>query len=197
MTVCVGVPDSVNGRGARHSLSLGLARSNREPRAARGGYRSPRGGTRSAPRGVEPTPQQSGRHALAKCRDCGEVFVYLRTGSPRLLCDECRRESDRRRKREEFVRRRRRESFYDIEKAIKNAKDGQVIALGKNIAANGADRIKVDGSKAITIDSKTGKVTVKRGLKKGTYKVSVKVNAAGNSNYDKSFKTGTFTVKVI
>ncbi|MBQ6914504.1 MAG: InlB B-repeat-containing protein, partial [Kiritimatiellae bacterium] len=29
------------GEDARHSLSLGLARSNREPRAARGGYRSP------------------------------------------------------------------------------------------------------------------------------------------------------------
>ena len=39
-----------------------------------------------------------------------------------------------------------------LQKAVKDAKSGQVIALGNNISANGADRIKVDGSKAITID---------------------------------------------
>ncbi len=38
-----------------------------------------------------------------------------------------------------------------LQKAVRDAKDGQVIALGKNIAANGAGRIKVDG-KTITID---------------------------------------------
>ena len=39
-----------------------------------------------------------------------------------------------------------------------------------------------------------GKVTVKKGLKKGTYKVKVK--AAGNKNYKAATKTVTFKIKV-
>ena len=51
--------------------------------------------------------------------------------------------------------------------------------------------------KHFKINKTTGKVTVMKGLKKGTYKVKVKVKAAGNSNYKASaVKTVTFTVKV-
>ena len=43
----------------------------------------------------------------------------------------------------------------------------------------------------------TGKVTVKKGLKKGTYNVKVKVKALGNNNYKASVtKTVTFKVKI-
>lgn len=56
---------------------------------------------------------------------------------------------------------------------------------------------KVSGDKKITINRKTGKVTVKKGLKKGTYKVKVTVKAAGNANYKASaYKPVTFTIKV-
>ncbi len=56
---------------------------------------------------------------------------------------------------------------------------------------------KKSGSKKIAIAGKTGKVTVKKGLKKGTYKIRVKVRAAGNANYKaSSWKTVTFKVKV-
>ena len=56
---------------------------------------------------------------------------------------------------------------------------------------------KVSGNKKITINKKTGKVTVKKGLKKGTYKVKVKVRAAGNSIYAASaWKAVTFRIKV-
>lgn len=56
---------------------------------------------------------------------------------------------------------------------------------------------KASGSSKITIAKKTGKVTVKKGLKKGTYKVKVKIKAAGNTNYKASaVKTVTFKVKV-
>ena len=54
---------------------------------------------------------------------------------------------------------------------------------------------KVKGSKKIAI-AKDGKVTVKKGIKKGTYKVKVKVIAAGNANYKKRTRTVTFKVKV-
>ena len=56
---------------------------------------------------------------------------------------------------------------------------------------------KASGNKKITINKKTGKVTIKKGLKKGTYKVKVKVKAAGTANYKASpAKTVTFTIKV-
>lgn len=56
---------------------------------------------------------------------------------------------------------------------------------------------KTSGNKKISINKKTGKVNVKKGLKKGTYKVKVRVKALGNANYKASgVKTVTFTVKV-
>ena len=56
---------------------------------------------------------------------------------------------------------------------------------------------KVKGNKKISINKKTGKVTIKKGLKKGTYKVKVKIKANGNANYLASaFKTVTFKIKV-
>ena len=41
-----------------------------------------------------------------------------------------------------------------------------------------------------------GKITVKKGMAKGTYKVKIKVTAAGNNNYNKVTKTITVTVNV-
>ena len=56
---------------------------------------------------------------------------------------------------------------------------------------------KVSGNKKITINKTNGKVTVKKGLRKGTYKVKVKVKAAGNTNFKASAsKTVTFIIKV-
>ena len=56
---------------------------------------------------------------------------------------------------------------------------------------------KSSGNKKITINKKTGKVTVKKGLKKGTYKVKMKIKAAGNANYKaSSYKTVTFKIQV-
>ena len=54
---------------------------------------------------------------------------------------------------------------------------------------------KASGNKKITV-SKTGKVTVKKGLKKGTYKVKVKVTAAGDQYYEAATKTVTYKVRV-
>lgn len=56
---------------------------------------------------------------------------------------------------------------------------------------------KISGNKKITINKKTGKVAIKKGLKKGTYKIKVKVKAAGNTNYKASaWKVLTFKVKI-
>lgn len=50
--------------------------------------------------------------------------------------------------------------------------------------------------KALKINANTGKITVKKKTKKGTYKVKVKVNAAGNSVYQPASKTVQVTIKV-
>ena len=74
-----------------------------------------------------------------------------------------------------------------VTKVIKFTKKGQ----GK------LTYIKASGNKKITISKTTGKVTVKKGLKKGTYKIKVNAKAAGNANYNASaVKAVTFKVKV-
>ena len=54
---------------------------------------------------------------------------------------------------------------------------------------------KLSGNKKISV-SKAGKVTVKKGLKKGIYTVKVRVTDAGNRNYLKKTQTVTLKVKV-
>ena len=54
---------------------------------------------------------------------------------------------------------------------------------------------KSSGNSKITVSS-AGKITVKKGLKKGTYTVKVKVSAAGNATYTAATKTATVTIKV-
>ncbi|MDO4860664.1 MAG: hypothetical protein Q4A48_06540, partial [Bacillota bacterium] len=56
---------------------------------------------------------------------------------------------------------------------------------------------KVKGNGKITVNAKTGKITVKKGLKKGTYKVEIKVTAKGNALYGAGSKTPTVTIKVV
>lgn len=85
-------------------------------------------------------------------------------------------------------------------KAVK--KKTQTLAVSKVMSFTNAGQgsktyVKASGNKKITINKTTGKVTVNKGLKKGTYKVKVKVQAAGNANYKKSaVKIVTFIVIV-
>ena len=56
---------------------------------------------------------------------------------------------------------------------------------------------KASGDKKITINKKTGNITVKKGLKKGkTYSLKVKVSAAGNTAYKAGSKTVTVKIKI-
>ena len=55
---------------------------------------------------------------------------------------------------------------------------------------------KAGGTGRITIAS-SGKVTVKKGLKRGrTYSVKVKVTAKGNTNYRSKAKTVTLKIRI-
>ncbi len=50
--------------------------------------------------------------------------------------------------------------------------------------------------KYFTIKAKSGLITVKKGLRKGTYKLRIKVTAAGTTKYKSGSKTVTLTIKV-
>jgi len=47
-----------------------------------------------------------------------------------------------------------------------------------------------------TVNKKTGKITVKKNTKKGTYKVKIKVSAAGDATHNAAKKTVTVVIKV-
>ena len=86
-----------------------------------------------------------------------------------------------------------------VVKYKKLKKRNQTVKRAKALAVRNAQGAvtykKTKGNKKITV-AKNGKITVKKGLKKGTYKIKVKVTAAGNSNYNKATKTVTVTVRV-
>ena len=80
-------------------------------------------------------------------------------------------------------------------KYAKVKKKNQTVAAGKAFAVSKANGNvtyrKISGNKKITVSS-NGKITVRKGLKKGTYKVTVRVTASGTTVY----KAGTRLVKV-
>ena len=73
-----------------------------------------------------------------------------------------------------------------VGKVIKFTKKGQ----GKLTYA------KVSGNKKITINKKTGKVTVKKGIKKSFYTVTVDVSTKGNDSYSPATKSVTFYINI-
>ncbi len=83
-------------------------------------------------------------------------------------------------------------------KFVKLKKKNQTIALKKAMTVSNAQGTltfkKSKGNKKITV-AKNGKITVKKGLKKGTYTIKIKVTAAGNTEYNAAVKT--VTVKII
>ena len=50
--------------------------------------------------------------------------------------------------------------------------------------------------KNFSVNTKTGKIKVKKGMKKGTYTLKIKVGAAGNASYLPAKKTGKVKVKI-
>ena len=55
--------------------------------------------------------------------------------------------------------------------------------------------VKKSGSAKIKINRTSGKITVSKGLKKGTYTVKITVKAKGNANY-KASKAIPLTIKI-
>ena len=91
-------------------------------------------------------------------------------------------------------------------KYTKLKKKNQTIKRAKAITVKGkkgtltykktSGNTKASGGKKILVNKKTGNITVKKGLKKGTYKIRVKVTDSGDANYSKQTATATVTIKV-
>ena len=76
------------------------------------------------------------------------------------------------------------------------SKNVSVSAVTVSGAQGAVTYTKSSGNAKITVDSKTGKLTVKKGIKKSTYTVNVKVTAKGSTNYKSGTKTVAFKIKV-
>ena len=74
-------------------------------------------------------------------------------------------------------------------KAVTFAKKAQGSVAYKN-ASNSAVK------SAVSVNASTGQITVKKGVKKGTYTLQMTVNTAGNANYKAASKTVKVKVKV-
>ena len=85
-------------------------------------------------------------------------------------------------------------------KAIKKTdvnKKAQSFSLNASVNSNGKISYeKVSGSKQLSINKTTGKITVKKGTSTGTYKADIKLTAAAKGEYGTSAKTITITVNV-
>jgi hypothetical protein len=76
----------------------------------------------------------------------------------------------------------------------------RTIVRSKALAISGKKGLltykKAGGSKYLSIGKKTGKITVRRNTPCGTYKIKVKVRAAGNVNYKPATRTVVVKVRV-
>jgi hypothetical protein len=88
---------------------------------------------------------------------------------------------------------------YSGKKAIKKGKlkKNQTIAV-KAVADSGNEITfsATTADKKITVNSTTGKITVKKGLKKGTYKVEVTAKTVAGNGYKAAKATATYTIVV-
>lgn len=76
-------------------------------------------------------------------------------------------------------------------------KKSQVFTLGASTSSKGTlTYAKASGSSAFTVNRTNGKITVKKGLKKGTYKIKVKIYSKATTRYNAGSKTVLVTVKV-
>ena len=77
---------------------------------------------------------------------------------------------------------------------IKNNK-GKV-TYSKIKVLKGSKKVSKKIAKKFVINKKTGKITLKKGIRKGTYKFRIRVKAAGNKMYKARSKTVTVKIRV-
>ena len=84
--------------------------------------------------------------------------------------------------------------YKKLKKKAQTVKRAKAISLSKKKGT--VTYQKFSGNKKITINKKSGQITLKKGLKKGTYIVKINVTDSGTKNYNKLTKPVTVTIKV-
>ena len=90
-------------------------------------------------------------------------------------------------------------SYKSLKKKAKTVKRASAIAVKGAATKLSYTLTKVKNTKFkkyFRVNNKTGNITVKKGLGKGSYKLTVKVKAAGNNNFKALTGTATVTIKV-
>ena len=85
-------------------------------------------------------------------------------------------------------------SYSKLSKSKQTLKVGKLLNISKSKGK--LTFSKISGNALIKVNSSSGKVTLTKGMKKGTYKVRIKVTDDGGSNYKSKSKTVKATVKV-
>ena len=75
-------------------------------------------------------------------------------------------------------------------------KKAQVFTLGTTVNSKGKLTYKKLTKSSVISVASNGRITVKKGTKKGTYKVKIRISAAARGNFNAGSKTVTVTVKV-
>lgn len=75
-------------------------------------------------------------------------------------------------------------------------KKAQVFTLGTTVNSKGKLTYKKLTKSSVISVASNGRITVKKGAKKGTYKVKIRISAAARGNFNAGSKTVTVTVKV-
>ncbi len=89
--------------------------------------------------------------------------------------------------------------FRKLKKKAVTIKRAAAIKYSGNIGKVTYKKVSVNKkkfAKKFLVNKKTGKITIKKGVKKGLYKFKIKVTAAGNANYQSKSKTVTVKIKV-
>ncbi len=92
----------------------------------------------------------------------------------------------------------------DLKKKAKSISGDKIYQFTNKKKIKGAVTYKLSAAKkgkksfknSFSVDKKNGKLTIKKGLKKGTYNIEVKVTADGDKNHNKATKKVVFSVKV-
>ena len=129
---------------------------------------------------VAPTYSKKGKTEGAHCSQCKTVLVAQKT-IPKLE------------KKNATIKVKKKTFTY---KASKVKKANQTFNIGATVTGNGKiTYTKISGSSRLKV-TKAGKVTVRKGTKKGTYRLTVNIKAASSKKYKAKTKKFTITVKI-
>ncbi len=146
------------------------------------------------------TPVSTGNYACYYCKSCGKYFsdkeATNEIAGPKSIQKTAKWNNTITVKAKKPT-----VKYSSLKKKNQTLKANKLMTISKaqgkvSYTLNSAKKGKKSYKKYFKIDKKTGKLTIKKKLPKGTYKVSVKVSAPGNAYYKAGYKNTTVNIKV-